>query len=387
MMYRYLKNQKGGALVMVLVVMVVLSILGVSLLGSSVAETKFAVHQNNKIKAYFLAKSGAEATAAWMRNPANNGSSLINKTANNNTIVGIDGAFDIITTQDAVDPDLVHIKSIGRVNNAQSEVILTLKKTVTSSPGVFTNALSATNMIALAGESKIFNGDIQSGTINNSGGLTLAQRLNGYSASYDSFTASPFGFPVDPSGYGNILMKSSGGGSVQPARLNDDGSSNLLVYKKFTVEGRNTIAKINTGGTGNIVELVVEELDLQNGIFKIDGSGKLYIYVKSKAFFGNSATNFINETTPDSPSKLVLFLGNNMTSTTILDSNTGFSGFIYAPEADITIMGSRGFYGAIIGKNVTVSGQGKVYFDAAAAGSIGITSPIISFDKVRWEKP
>ncbi len=59
-MYRKFKNQKGGALVLVVMVMAVLMILGVSLITVSLAETNFSTRQLNRSQAYFSARSGAE---------------------------------------------------------------------------------------------------------------------------------------------------------------------------------------------------------------------------------------------------------------------------------------------------------------------------------------
>ena len=60
-MYRYLKNQKGAALVWSIIVLLVLSILGVALLNISLSEAKHSIYSQRKVQAYYLAMSGVEA--------------------------------------------------------------------------------------------------------------------------------------------------------------------------------------------------------------------------------------------------------------------------------------------------------------------------------------
>jgi len=55
-MLRKLWKNEGSALVFVVLLMLILSILGLSLLSTALANTKIAVHQENSMKAYFLAR-------------------------------------------------------------------------------------------------------------------------------------------------------------------------------------------------------------------------------------------------------------------------------------------------------------------------------------------
>ena len=65
-MIKKISNQKGSVLIYVLVVTVVLSILGVTVLNIATAETKQVVFQENQIKSFYAARSGADAVASYL---------------------------------------------------------------------------------------------------------------------------------------------------------------------------------------------------------------------------------------------------------------------------------------------------------------------------------
>lgn len=55
-----LKDKRGMAIPIVLLIMVVLLIFSLALMGSSLAETKFAVYQNQQVQSHYLARSGVQ---------------------------------------------------------------------------------------------------------------------------------------------------------------------------------------------------------------------------------------------------------------------------------------------------------------------------------------
>jgi hypothetical protein len=56
-------------------------------------------------------------------------------------------------------------------------------------------------------------------------------------------------------------------------------------------------------------------------------------------------------------------------------------GTIYAPYADLDIAGNGGVSGAVVGKEITVSGSGEFHFDEAL---LGHDNPEEAFRLVRW---
>jgi hypothetical protein len=69
MIYK-IKNNRGAALIMVLIAIVALSIIGTVILSLMVGETKQVVNQEQFIKSHYAARSGADSMAAyWIENP------------------------------------------------------------------------------------------------------------------------------------------------------------------------------------------------------------------------------------------------------------------------------------------------------------------------------
>jgi hypothetical protein len=67
MLRSYLSNQKGAALVLVLVAMVVLTILSIALLDMSVADAMFSARGEKNTKAHYLGRSGVTAGLEMLR--------------------------------------------------------------------------------------------------------------------------------------------------------------------------------------------------------------------------------------------------------------------------------------------------------------------------------
>lgn len=65
-MFGILKSNKGMALPLVLVVMVVLMVFSTAILGMSTTDTLMSAHDSNKSQAYYYAHSGAEAVASYI---------------------------------------------------------------------------------------------------------------------------------------------------------------------------------------------------------------------------------------------------------------------------------------------------------------------------------
>lgn len=63
-----IKNETGYALVLVLVVMLALFMLGTALIGVSTSQVREAVKQQERVQAYYLAYSGANAVVEWVMN-------------------------------------------------------------------------------------------------------------------------------------------------------------------------------------------------------------------------------------------------------------------------------------------------------------------------------
>jgi Tfp pilus assembly protein PilX len=65
------KKRNGSALIVVIMVMAIMVILGTAVLNIGLSETRQASHEDKRIQAHYLARSGAEAALSAWKNPGN----------------------------------------------------------------------------------------------------------------------------------------------------------------------------------------------------------------------------------------------------------------------------------------------------------------------------
>ena len=133
-----IKRKKGAALIIVLMVVVVMMILGATILDVGLAETKQAAHEDKRLQAHYLARSGAEATLKAWENATNS-----NKpTGNCETVYLTDsyqfqrlstppakyiGRFNVTVTPPASPGADTVITSVGIVEGVTQTVTATIK--------------------------------------------------------------------------------------------------------------------------------------------------------------------------------------------------------------------------------------------------------------------
>lgn len=130
MMNSFLRNKKGSSLVLIIIVMAVLSIFGVILLQTSLAENKFAIHEEKRLKAYYIARAGAEVASTWMENPSRSMSTIDTLISTNSTNLDTwttfaDGKFKVHFSGDKYKPI---VYSVGEHNGVEQNVNLSLEK-------------------------------------------------------------------------------------------------------------------------------------------------------------------------------------------------------------------------------------------------------------------
>jgi len=373
-----LKDEKGVALVLVITVMLVGTILAMAILMRYLSDTKFAIYEGKQMQAYYLAKSGVEATASWMLDTSNNGSSLIGKTSTSTVLQnGIDGTFTVEVINWSATELL--IKGTGNVDGVTAQTGMTLEKAGDAGPApVFENTITAIDRIILEGNTSV-EGDIASGMSSPDGIVTNGKAfdVSGTSTQGSVINAPPIVFPADPSTADDITYIGNVTRTLDIAADYDQ----TVVYKNMTMS--NGILEITTGTANNVVNLVVDELNLQNGTVKIIGDGILHLFVKTNAIF-KTDTNY-NDPLISKPSQLIVFLGDGCGA--YLDANDKFNGFIYGPGANISIKGNNGFKGAIIGKTITCGGTPFINYDPAGDDITYDMLPVFYFIRGNWGKP
>jgi len=135
------KRNKGMALIVVLMVMLVLSILGVSFLSISTFQTNQAIREDKGLQAHYLARAGAEAAlAAWQNAPSTAKPTgtfdpvyLSSSDAFVNTLpADLKGKFDVTITLNGTS-NVIH--ATGTVGNVQKDVNVTINTISSVIPG------------------------------------------------------------------------------------------------------------------------------------------------------------------------------------------------------------------------------------------------------------
>jgi type II secretory pathway pseudopilin PulG len=345
-----LKNNKGMALPLVIVVMLIVSILGLTLLQVAFAQTTHAARDKSRMQAYYLAKAGVEATEKWLLNNTDKFNNIKDKTSSPTTLPdsGINGTFTV-KVSGSLD-NIVLLEGTGTVNGVNA----TATKALISSGDilnemVFDDTVYAKNIVILSGNVTI-NGSVGYGVNMTSNGSV---NITGTSGQKDKNMPSPI-FPADPST--SAYTYDSG-----PDRLKSDttlnilagynNSERMLVSRTFYFNVNNGTLTVNTGSAGSVVRLVTENFDFGGGSLVLTGSGRFELYVTKDMKLGAGVE--LNE--GGSAKRFLVLLGEGAT----FDKAGGasFTGVIYGPEAQLKIAGTSNFTGAVIGDNTTISGN------------------------------
>lgn len=296
-----IKNEKGAALVMTLVVLVVMSILAVAFITVSASEYKFSVVEENKVKAYYVARSGADAVAA--------------------AIIDNEGGTGISVQDLAVGASLPAFEVVIPGMDDTAMV------TVTRESADFINIEAVSTVGSVTG-------------VSNKASLSLARTAGSEGVNLrDVFVVE------DTDGDGYIY------GDGLP-RVIFDLEEDDFDEQKFSggpITGDMTIKLIETKNNDTI-EFVTNDEDItvycrridNKGDITITGTGKVYIFVEE--FADISTKTFIGA----DPTQLLIFVRDGAIIN--FQPNTTMYGFIYAPYAAVlNFQPNNILHGGIVG--------------------------------------
>jgi len=413
-----LQKHKGSSLILVIATVGVLLIL-CSALGTGVVwEANNARNQEKKTQAYYIARSGAAATAKYIGAMNNTDmSTLVSQLPlkSDNNIFG-NGTFNIAVPT-ITDGQLL-IKSTGSVKNGTNSdgtakyitdtVTVVLNNTI--SPTI-TTALFASTKITLNGGSET--GDIGTNSIEansieyyNSGIINGNVIISNNAipavvvVNKDPTWIVPATVVVSPNNVvGNypipVMPSFPSGLTTRPnISLNGDASATISAdgYYNSVVIDNNTTLTIDTSSGdrnirinnlniiqgkiiitgGNKVNLYVSTCSNINGYINSDGNlngdkNKLKFYCNNTAPFTFNGSTHIYGSVIWGTGALTFtgsgaIIGNLTSSGTYIYFNGGSfldSQILYAPNADITLNSGK-IIGAVIGKTVTMTNAGFV---------------------------
>ena len=153
-----------------------------------------------------------------------------------------------------------------------------------------------------------------------------------------------------------------GGGSNDSLNLSGNSS------KTFS-SGEYRLPSINISGNGDAY-INGDVIFYVSGNISISGNGRIHIQpgcslkIYASGSIDIAGNGFINET--NLPDRLLIYGTESCTNVNI-SGNGDLYGGLYAPKADVSISGNGDIYGSVIGKSLTITGNGSVHYDEKLA--------------------
>lgn len=331
-----LKNRKGAALPIALIAMFVLSLLGVALWQYSMSDTIQATRQENWMKAYYIARSAAEATGVWMMDDDNEGTSLLGKTSNPRAFG--DGTY-VVDVQE-VSPTSAVIESTATVNGVSAKASLAMKRVAAFDSGepIFNHAVYAQSRIRMNSASIDVFGTVAHHV--DAHPVILHQNMNitGGGVIQTSIKYPPVLFPELS---GPTLTNFTGSEISSDSRYNNIGEVNELVFRP----------------NGGILKVRCRNFNVKRKV-RVEGPGTVHLYVDQSFTVNNSGSEpgvFCE------PQQFIVFLGSGGNANI---NCKVFNGYLYAPEASVLWNnGGQEWNGAIIAGHFESQGKRKIVYD------------------------
>ena len=324
-MKRAVMNNKGAALAMVIMVLVVLIILGTSALGISMSETKLSIASEKNIQAEYIAKSGADIAAQRVIDNPTNLNSIASTPFGN-------GTFSANITKNS---NIVNIESTGVVDGHTKKVSVLLKRQTYSD--LFTG-------IKQTGEGEL---DLTQMPITYDTGSTVSIEAQ------DTITLTSAN-NLDP----NIIPSINHDG-LPPFEVPDstgflteaDIPASKILAGDYIISGT-LIGGYTFDTQGSDQQIIVDSISFTSDDVYIIGGGTVHLYIN-----GNGADSQIK--TPNTvvnanrDGNLIIYV--EPSTTLEFQANSGsFGAYIYGPEAIIHIQSNQTLIaGSIVGDILT----------------------------------
>lgn len=337
-----LKNKKGMALITVIIVLLVLSILGTALISIGMNETRGSVDSERRIKAYYIARSGADAVAAWIEDNSREASAIIPASSEDGEYISDEvdfgeGAFSMKIARDANDPSLIKIESTSTLKNGgtNGKAVITMKETKSfSGDEVFAAALFG-ETISISGNAKII-GDIEA--IND---INLKGNKNVDGTIIENST-KVFPEPVFPQ---------------LPMRVYNSGG--ISIDGEYIIPPNSNVV-FNTN-KNQILKVVIDSLNIRD--ITVNGEGSVFLFLKNSVkISGNININGGKKKENGDVDPDALFIFGREGNSIEFTGNTEVNGYIYATNSDFIMRGNVDIIGAIVAGEISFGGNTDLYY-------------------------
>ena len=336
------------------------SILGAAVLKIAVAENNFATHHENKLQAYYLARSGALSVAEYMvRDAVNDAHELVDKTSEwNEQISG--GRFRVETESVPSSSD-IDIISTGEYRGIRQQTKIRVTGSSTGIGGILQHAIAAKEGISTANDNG--NGLYIDGSIaTKGGGISLGDKgvASGTQVTDPNLIFPPIILPPDRSpavGY-NLIF-------------NDDVNT-----KSYAPTVETTKLAPTYISAGNIT------LEKKDKPFKVTGDGVAHLYAQGNLLFNPDGWFDVAST-----AKLYVYVVGERT-VKAKGSGTLNNVFIYAPDSHIEWNNANAgdIIGSMIGKTVKLFNHTKIEYNPDMANDVelDITGSGVTYSGYVW---
>lgn len=354
-----LRNERGAALPMVYILSMALLILGASLFAVSLGQASRTIVQEKREQAFYIAKSGADAIAAYIidnyRVTALTDTTITNLNNHylNQDIPFGNGAFRVKVSRDPSDSNVIVIESTGTVDNVANRTNLTLGP---DGPIInMTHAILSKGDIDVGGSIVVnYGGDVAAvGDIKGigEGNLDGGRLQPGYTGEFPP--EIPFPSVLDPEVSltpGSTVTKSANYGNYNGGGFDihvADSKDIHIIFNQFKING---IINITGSGTG-AVHIYTNEIN-SVGSFIINNLGKKVVILYAQGSIDLTGAFTLNGV------------------------------LLYAPNSKFTHgEGSVSITGAMITNNLGLSGSTEVNYDPTVADFINATR---KFERHKW---
>lgn len=400
------KPRCGAALGLVVILMLLLSISGMTMLQIGRDARLRSIGSSTDIAAYYAAEAGIERALYLMNKALEAGSWTINDlpTLTAESLAGVNAHYTI--TSSGTPATGFTITSVGRSGTATRTVRATVKLT---SPFAMNYAVLSRQDLGLKSKALVkgFNSaDLSQqnlradiGTLSSKkGSIDIKNNVEVYGDVYigpggdpdvvvdmknrsdvegEMFTLlfepplDPVSAPTLPGGNQGLLSDKKKGGTIVLTASDSGIYSGIDIGTKgqMKIEGDCVLVVTGDVSLGNRAEIVIDQ----------NGSLKMYLAGDFDAKNGAGVNNE-NRT----PSKFKLY-GTGNAQKIDLKNDTDFYGAVYAPNAVVTLHNGGKAIGSIIADNFELKNSGHVYYDKALQ-EVKITDEAAYFTVVRWEE-
>jgi cytoskeletal protein CcmA (bactofilin family) len=412
----YLNNNRGIALITVMVLSTVLSLGAASFFVKSSQEAGMIKDRIDSTQALYAAEAAVEWAKYQLKNP-----DWWDEDGWTDEVSLLGEGDNLATTQVDFSYDGVKgtIVATGNFGNEQRRIVLELAPdTSGSNRSPFEKAVCSCNDLDITGNAATdsyssslgaydaqpprdnghigSNGDIQlngnatirgnvegngslSGGSNNqiTGDVTVGEDISNYNGSIGGTSNEYYGFD------GDVCPCSAFGldAAIAGAQNNNDNSQvdpRYLSGTDFSISGKKSTTL--TAGTYYFTRFQI------TGQAKVNIDGEVIIYLDTGAEVSISGNGVSNSS--DNAANLRIYT--DTTSQVKITGNGDFSGAIFAPNSyQVKVSGNGDIYGAIVGNNVQLSGNGDIHYDedAAAESDLPTSGPEeVGVDVISWRE-